>query len=244
MTTFSLPPRIRIDLAITGMLSRFASPRSSIIPPHETIALEMFQYVYNLQDLRTITAAVNLFVYFILTPQWAFSTIRVLHSPVARTRRKTRRMSIITDMQDYSTDTGTGGRVHQTRQKQSEETKHEDDQSVSELEDSLSDFLEGLAAFFTFDSFFSFGPSLLAAFFGFSGESFHRTLTADMASLAVFPGLASLHKGSCAFTKRLYGLGAFFDFGSASFFVLFSVVALRAVLVLVSVCDLPISRCP
>ena len=53
---------------------------------------------------------------------------------------------------------------------------------MSEPEGSFSAFLEGLeaaleGAFFAFGSFFSVGSSPLPAFFGFSGESFHKTLT-------------------------------------------------------------------
>ena len=39
-----------------------------------------------------------------------------------------------------------------------------------------------------------------------------ETRTADMASLALLLGLAFLQSGSWALTKRLYGLGSFFDF--------------------------------
>lgn len=74
-----------------------------------------------------------------------------------------------------------------------------------------------------------------------------------MASLALLLGLAFLQSGSWALTKRLYGLGSFLDFCLVSkgvdktagtrvyacrnvpFFVLFSVVDLRAALVFVSV---------
>ena len=89
---------------------------------------------------------------------------------------------------------------------------------MSELADSSSAFLEGgfeatlEVGFFALDSFFSPPPAL---FFGFSGASFHNTLTwkddvkrgyntelgpgtrtADIASLADLSGLAFFQIGS------------------------------------------------
>ena len=71
----------------------------------------MLQYVYNLQDLRTITLQLTA-LYTYRHPQWVFPTIHT-----SRTRRmdSNEDSEAITDMQDYSTDTSTG--KLQTQQK-------------------------------------------------------------------------------------------------------------------------------
>ena len=68
-----------------------ASPHLITHSPHETIVLEMLQYVYNLLDLRTMHVAIDIFCILIFAPQWAFSTIHSYFTYASRTRTKTRK---------------------------------------------------------------------------------------------------------------------------------------------------------